>query len=236
MEDNTNDNQTPAWATDLAKVETEEWYTAIPEEIRPTVRGGLEARLKDYDKGYQGKYQSLAGERQAWAKEKQELQRQAQMFQDIFSGDEDPRVAESQTKLAELEAQLESLKAERDDYKGKWDSHEAESLDKEADRVIEQYKDILEHLDENGDQKAFKKFAALLSGGEFGEAEAAEIVRSKYMPKVDAPKELSKSLSLASTGKGPSTSNHEIDDGNMSVEQLLRRSAERNARRLNEDN
>lgn len=236
MEDNTNDGATPSWLTDLNKVDAEEWYTALPEEIRPTVRSGLESRLKDYDKGYQGKYQALAGERQSWAKEKQELQRQAQMFQDIFSGDEDPRVAESETKLSQLQAELEELKAERDDYKGKWDSHENESIDKEADRVIEQFKDILEHLDEAGEHKAWNKFAALLESGRFDEAEAAEIVRSKYLTKADGPKELPKSLQLASTGKGPSSSNHEIDDDSLSLEQRLRRSAERNARRLGEEN
>ena len=159
------ESATPAWATDLSKVDSEEWFTRLPEDIRPTVRSGLESRLQDYDRGYQSKFQSLANDRKSWESEKTEMERNSKLFSELFSGNEDPRVAESAQKLADLEKKLAELTAERDGYKTKWDSHEKEEIEREADRVIEKFKDVIDYKVKGKDGKetlpAWDKFVGL---------------------------------------------------------------------------
>lgn len=220
----------PAWASDLAALDREDWYTKLPEEVRPTIRGGLEARLKTWDKGYQTKFQTLAEERKAWESEKTKMARDAQLFDSLFKGEEDPRVSESATRLAELEANLAALTAERDSFKTKWETHDAAEQDKEATRIAEKFRDIIELKDGNGKLPAWQKFCALMETEQFTEDEAAQIVRPMFkLGQTVRP--LTKALDLAGDGTSRAIQ-VEQDEDDLPMAVAVRRAGERAARKL----
>lgn len=224
---------TPSWASDLAALDKEEWYTKLPEDVRPTIRTGLESRLKTWDKGYNQKFESLANDRKAWESERTKLEREAKLFGDLFAGNEDPRVAESATKLSELEQKLSALTAERDGYKAKVDTWERADIEKEADRVIEQYRDIIEYKAKGKDGKdvlpAWERFTALMETGKFTEEEAAGIVRPMF--KLSA-KPLPASLDMAGDGTRKPTQVDDLDGEDVPMHVAVKRAAERAAIRL----
>ena len=228
------DPQAPAWVRDLAAVDNEDWYKSVPEAHRQSVRAGLEARLREYDRGYQGKFQSLASERKAFEAERTKLQRESKLFNDLFAGNEDPRVGETQKRISELESQLAALTAERDGYKQKYDAVERAEIEREADRVIEQYRDIIDFKVKGKDGKeslpAWQKFSALMETGQFTEEEAAQVVRGMF--KLSGTRALPDSLELASDGSRRGAERDDITDSNVPMHVAVARAAERNARRL----
>lgn len=225
----------PDWMTDLNAVEREDWYTALPEDVRPKVKLGIESRAKAWEKGFNQKFQEFSTHRKtysererAWEQEKQELVRRASLFDSLMTGDDDPRIKDYETKVKEYETKLAEVASERDTYRTKYSEWEQREVEREADRFIASYGDIV------GDEKAFGKMNALMSTGQFTEEEAAGVVRGMFDLKQEA-KPLPKHMQLASPGGGPKVTHApagDEDEGDDNLNAQLARAAARAARKL----
>lgn len=225
------------WNGELDHLSKQDWYSKIPDDVRPHVEQGLKAKWTNLEGGYSKKFQSLADERKGWESEKSTLsqrlaeqEREALLYKDLFGAGGDEEAAtrfeqekqELAAKLAALEGELLPLR----EYKTKAEQAEAQayeaSVAKEAERLASSYKDIIEHKDDN----VFRFFEKLVTAG-IEEDDAASMTRKKFEVAPVAPP---KAAVIASRGDAPQGRDG-FPDG-LSPTDMIRRAAANAARKM----
>jgi flagellar motility protein MotE (MotC chaperone) len=188
--------ESPPWSGELTALEKEQWYAGLDENTRKALRGGVETRLKAYEKGVQSKLQTWSAEKKDLETRISRAERASKLYEQLAQGEEDPRVAEADAKLASLQEQLASLSGERDTYKTRLEQREVAEAQAEAQKVLDAYPDIM------GDEAAFGRFHRLLSAG-MDTDEASRVVRALH-PDLEVAPKIPKDVALMSRGDGAS--------------------------------
>jgi hypothetical protein len=240
IDESTSPTQTPAdttapatpdpWNGELDHLTKQEWYSKLPEDVRPHVEQGLKTKWTNLEGGYSKKFQSLADERKGWETEKSTLsqrlqaqEREALLYKDLFGGSDSEAVSkfesekkELQDKLAALEGELSPLR----EYKTKAEQAATQAYEAqvkaEADRMASAYKDIIEHKEE----KVFDFFSKLVTAG-IEEDEAASLTRKKFDVSTPQPP---KAAVIASRGDAPAGRDG-LPDGLSPIDMITRAAA-----------
>jgi len=191
------ESEAPAWNGELTALEKEQWYSALDEPVRKSLRSGVETRLKNYERGVSQKMQTWASEKKDLESRLARAERSYKLYEQLAQGEEDPRVAEHAGRVAELEKQLAELTGDRDSWKSKLEAREQAEAEAEARKIIEAHQDIMTNED------AYRKFHRLISAGMEAD-EAAGMVRA-VMPGLGSTKP-PKDVELMSRGDGAGAS------------------------------
>jgi len=91
------DTDTPAaiiaWDGEEASIRGSEWFKQLPDAAKPTVLAGLQAKLGNYDKGYQPEYARLAETRKRLSEREEIVKNQEMRAMQMWTGEIDPLVA-----------------------------------------------------------------------------------------------------------------------------------------------
>lgn len=222
--------QPDPWNGEIDHLQKQEWWSAIPEPVRPNIEQGLRTKWTNLEGGYSKKFQSLADERKAWESEKSTLsqrlqaqEREALLYKDLFGGSDSEATSrfeqekkELQDKLAAFEQEIAPLR----EYKTKAEQASAQAYEAqvkaEADRMASAYKDIIEHKEE----KVFDFFSKLVTAG-IEEDEAATMTRKKFDVSTPQPP---KAAVVASRGDAPQGRDG-LPDGLSPIDMITRAAA-----------
>jgi len=156
-------NTAPSWNGELSSLDEQEWYKRLPDDIKPHVRAGHEAKLKTYDQGYQSKFRGLADERKSWeqklADERTQLREERAHFERLLYGEEDPAAAVK----ADLEQKLGELQTKHDALAKQQQEREEAENKRAADGVHDYIKAQAEDI--YSDDEAFEMCIGLLVQG-----------------------------------------------------------------------
>lgn len=175
----------PSWNGELAALDEQDWYKGLPDDIKPRVRAGHEAKLKTYDQGYQAKFRTLADERKSWetkyAEQQQALRDERAHIESLLFGEADPAAAvkaDLEKKLAELQGKYDTLDKtvkERDEAANK------QAADTVHDYIKAQAEDVYT------DDEAFETVVGLIASG-IAPDKALKMVRATMTVAEEPPK------------------------------------------------
>lgn len=245
----------PAWNGELEHLAKAEWFTALPEDVRKTIEGGVREKVKNLESGYGKKFNELAEMKKsatAWEAEKAALLKQwegekaglsaelakskedAELFRDLFGGDEselraklDAAKAEAVKPYEEKVKALEALTAEVESLRAfKTDAEAKEKAAYEA--MVEKHAEELKEkvADILPHAEAMDKLERLIGAGEDID-EAVAYVKRKFGIKAPTMPE---SALMASRGDGPAGA--EVAPKGLSMDERIQWSVDRAARKL----
>lgn len=179
-EDNNNENviESNGWNGEFESLSKEDWYSQIPDSIRPHLEKGLKNKYSNWDRGFQSKFQEAK-------RLKEEAQKDLELARTLFEGDV-PDTGNFEKDLAALKEQLTSVERERDTYKTELDNMQIDIFQKQ---ISTEYPDIYNHDD------AFESFCNLLISGMPMEKAAKA---AKALIDVEEEREIPQSIALSS--------------------------------------
>ena len=194
-----------SWKGELEALEKSEWYTALPEQHRALVRDGLKAKLSNFERGYQQKFQDVAKQRSHLDNE---IRAERERIQNMLYGVDDPtkdvraelaRAVEDKTKL---EAELAKFEAEQQEAK----------VDELLKWVEETNADVYK------DDKAWTAFAKAYEAG----IEREQAIKMAAVL-IDKPstKEVPDSINMMNTGSAASNTESKTQDDYDTVRRRL---------------
>lgn len=101
-----------AWTGELESLESSEWFKSLPEQHRNLVRDGLKAKLGNFERGYQAKFQDISKQR---AHLENEVRAERERIQNMLYGADDPtkdvraELARALQDKANVEAKLQAF-------------------------------------------------------------------------------------------------------------------------------
>ena len=99
------------WAGELADVQGSGWFEALPGDVQGAVLAGLEAKYKNWQRGYNDKFQGLADSKKSLSDREEELKAKELRVQKWLYGEEDP--------ISTLKQELDGLRTEKESIETK---------------------------------------------------------------------------------------------------------------------
>tara|TARA_R110002012_G_scaffold105938_6_gene247056 strand:+ start:7922 stop:8893 length:972 start_codon:yes stop_codon:yes gene_type:complete len=99
------------WTGELADVQGSEWFEALPGDVQGAVLAGLEAKYKNWQRGYNDKFQGLADSKKSLSDREEELKSKELRVQKWLYGEEDP--------ISTLKQELDGLRTEKESIETK---------------------------------------------------------------------------------------------------------------------
>ena len=93
------------WTGELADIQGSSWFEALPGDVQGAVVAGLEAKYKNWQRGYTDKFQGLAASKKSLGDREEKLKAQELRVQNWLYGEEDP--------LSSLKEEMETLRSEK---------------------------------------------------------------------------------------------------------------------------
>ena len=99
------------WTGELADVQGSGWFEALPGDVQGAVLAGLEAKYKNWQRGYNDKFQGLADSKKSLSDREEELKAKELRVQKWLYGEEDP--------ISTLKQELDGLRTEKESIETK---------------------------------------------------------------------------------------------------------------------
>jgi len=93
------------WSGELADIQGSSWFEALPGDIQGALVAGLETKYKNWQRGYNDKFQGLAASKKSLGDREEQVKAQELRVQKWLYGEEDP--------LATLKEEMETLRSEK---------------------------------------------------------------------------------------------------------------------------
>jgi hypothetical protein len=210
------------WNGEFESLTKSEWWSKLPEDVRPVLESGLKSKYGNWQRGYQSKFDEFKKGQQTWTTEREQMRAEMDKvkanrdwFEKLLSADDS--TTEMQSKLTEMEKSLNEREAGLNDWKSRYEALETEIANREAETEMEklkaEYPDIYEDYSEDANGAptgAFAEYLKLLEAG-YETDRAARMVRAVMPQKAQPPGprsvELPASVRLSQpAGKAPPAS------------------------------
>lgn len=210
------------WNGEFESLTKSEWWSKLPEDVRPVLESGLKSKYGNWQRGYQSKFDEFKKGQQTWTTEREQMRAEMDKvkanrdwFEKLLSADDS--TTEMQSKLSEMEKSLNEREAGLNDWKSRYEALETEIANREAETEMEklkaEYPDIYEDYSEDANGAptgAFAEYLKLLEAG-YETDRAARMVRAVMPQKAQPPGpravELPASVRLSQpAGKAPPAS------------------------------
>lgn len=210
------------WNGEFESLTKAEWWSKLPEDVRPVLESGLKTKYGNWQRGYQSKFDEFKKGQQTWTTEREQMRAEMDKvkanrdwFEKLLSADDS--TTEMQSKLSEMEKSLSEREAGLNDWKSRYEALETEIANREAETEMEklkaEYPDIYEDYSEDANGAptgAFAEYLKLLEAG-YETDRAARMVRAVMPQKAQPPGpravELPASVRLSQpAGKAPPAS------------------------------
>lgn len=99
------------WTGELADVQGSSWFEALPGDVQGAVVAGLEAKYKNWQRGYNEKFQGLADSKKSLSDREETLRQKELRVQKWLYGEEDPVTA--------LKEEIDGLRGEKESIETK---------------------------------------------------------------------------------------------------------------------
>ena len=94
------------WNGELETIQSSDWFEKLPGDVQGLITSGLENKYKNWQRGYNDKFQSVADKKKALEEREQSLKDSEKRVQRWLYGEEDP--------ISSLQEQIEGLKGEKE--------------------------------------------------------------------------------------------------------------------------
>jgi uncharacterized protein YlxW (UPF0749 family) len=190
------------WNGELESLQGAEWLATLDEPTRAAIIEGIEAKYRNYNKGYQRKYGELAQQRRAYDAEIQQVRDESaaamQAAQELrdeatrlwYEGGEGADPAQLQA----LQQRISELEAAAVERQSQLDRYEQADVDQLVERMQKELPDIYENDD------ALEMYVRLLES-EIPDAQAITMTRAIYQPNTP-PTRPSIPASVEAAGRG----------------------------------
>tara|TARA_R110000824_G_scaffold299151_1_gene487261 strand:+ start:804 stop:1763 length:960 start_codon:yes stop_codon:yes gene_type:complete len=96
---------TDTWTGELSEIQGSSWFEALPGDVQGALVAGLETKYKNWQRGYNDKFQGLAASKKSLGDREEQIKAQELRVQKWLYGEEDP--------LATLKEEMETLRSEK---------------------------------------------------------------------------------------------------------------------------